>query len=127
MGHPRTTRWDFRKRLLPEPRMQRRYAKYESPLLPLIVQGFDTQKSPRPAELFFNSQQLVVFCDAVGARGGAGFNLPRSRRDGEIGNKSIFTLARPVRDYGRIAIAPGEIDCIKRLADRSNLIDLDED
>ena len=46
-----------------------------------IVQCLDAEVARSAAQLFFDAQQLVVFCDAVGAGGGAGFDLSRAGGD----------------------------------------------
>src|SRR5262245_52956548 len=55
------------------------------------------------SELFFNAQKLVVFCDAVGAGGGAGLDLARARGDGEVSDEGVFGFAAAMRNDGVVA------------------------
>ena len=42
---------------------------------------------------FFDAEELVVFGDAVGAAGGAGFDLAGAGADGEVGDEGVFGFA----------------------------------
>src|SRR5690606_22655415 len=84
------------------------------------VSGFATQK-------LFDSQQLVIFGDAIGAAGGTGLDLAGAECDGEVGDRGVFRLAAAVAHDGRIAAAIGRLDGVDRLGERSDLVDFDED
>src|SRR5690348_5561864 len=62
-----------------------------------LIEGGESVVSGCPAQLLFYAQQLVVFRDPVGARSGAGFDLTRVRRNGEIGDKRVFGFSGTVR------------------------------
>ena len=55
------------------------------------------------AEFFFDAQELVVFGDAVGAAGGAGFDLAGAGGYGEIGDEGVFGFAGAVGNDGGVA------------------------
>jgi hypothetical protein len=55
----------------------------------------------RAAQLFFDTQKLIVFGDAIGPCGRAGFDLNGVYSDDEIGNRVIFTLTTAVADDHR--------------------------
>src|ERR1019366_5862102 len=63
----------------------------------LIIQRLHPQKPCRSAQLLFNPQELVVLRNAVGARGGAGLDLSRSRRDRKLRDERELAFARPMR------------------------------
>src|SRR5271168_746436 len=60
---------------------------------PLQMQRTPSRKSSRAAERLFNSQELVVFGDAVGAGGRAGLDLPDAHGDDEIRQERVFRFA----------------------------------
>ena len=81
-------------------------AGYTKAWLPAVVNAFEAQKLGRLAQLFFDAQQLVIFGDAIGARGGAGLDLSGTGADGKVGDKGVFGLAGAVRDDRGKAEAP---------------------
>ena len=95
--------------------------------LAFVVQGFQAQESCRWAQLFFDAQQLVVLGDAVGAGGGAGFDLAGAGGDGEVGDEGVFGFAGAVGDDGGVAVAAGQVDGFEGFADRADLVDFDQD
>ena len=56
------------------------------------------------AEKLFDAQQLVVLRHAVGAAERAGLDLAGVRRDGNVGNGRVFSLARAMADDGGILV-----------------------
>ena len=54
------------------------------------------------AEFFFDAQKLVVFRDAIGTAGRAGFDLPGARGHHKIGDERIFRFTRPVRHHAGV-------------------------
>src|SRR6516162_785751 len=86
--------------------------------------GF-ARKAGGAAEFFFNAQQLVVFCDAVGARSRAGLDLTGARRNRQVRDKRIFGLARAVRNDGVVAGLARQFNGVNRLRDAADLIQLD--
>src|SRR6201998_1132697 len=99
--------------------------KYRSRLT-LVVQRVQAQEPRRPAQFFLNPQQLVVLGDAVGTRGGAGFDLAGAGRDRQIGDKGVFSFAGTVGDHRRVPVAPRQIDGLQSLADCPDLVNLDQ-
>src|SRR5438874_3649317 len=80
----------------------------------------------RGTKLFFDPQKLIVLCDAVGAAGRAGLDLPSRGSHGEIGDKSIFGFAGAVGDDGVVARSARQLDRLNRFGDASDLIQLDK-
>ena len=70
---------------------------------------------------------MVVFGDAVGAGGAAGFDLAGAGAYGEVGDEGVFGFAGAVADDGGVAEAAAELDGIEGLGDGADLVDLDED
>src|SRR5436309_1472239 len=79
------------------------------------------------AEFFFDTDQLIVFRQPVGARERAGLDLPAIRRNRKIGDSRIFSLAGAMRHDGCVARAMRHFDGGARLGQRADLIDLDQD
>src|SRR5262249_8663719 len=77
------------------------------------------------SELFFDSQELVVFRPPVGAARRAGLDLAGAGGDGEVGDRRIFGLAGPVRDDARVAGLARHRDGVQGLGHGANLIELD--
>src|SRR5207247_9723749 len=80
-----------------------------------------------PAELFLGPQELVVLRDAVAARRRASLDLPRVRRDREVGDRRVLGLAGAVRDDDAVPSILSEADRLQRLRQGSDLVDLHED
>src|SRR5919109_3936417 len=79
------------------------------------------------AQLLFDPKELVVLRHAVGPAGGARLDLAGVGRDGEVGDRRVLRLPRPVRDDGRVARRAGERDRLERLRQRPDLVHLDQD
>jgi hypothetical protein len=60
-------------------------------------------ESGAAAEFFFDAQELIIFCDAIGAAGGAGFDLAGGGGNGQIGDEGVFRFAGAMRNDGVIA------------------------
>ena len=71
------------------------------------VYGFYAEEFGGLAQLFFDAEELVVFGDAVGAGGGAGFDLAGACAYGEVGDKGVFGFAAAVADDAGVAEAAG--------------------
>ena len=67
------------------------------------------------AEAFFDAHKLVVFADAVGTAGTAGFDKTGVEGHDEVGNGGVLGLSRTVRDDGGVAIAGGKADSVDSL------------
>src|SRR6266404_2593611 len=93
-GRPRaeSRREDFKKR-------RRRHGSFFT----LISQRRSTLKAGGLAEFFLDAKELVVFGDAVGAAGGAGFDLAGGGGDGKVGDEGVFGFAGAVRNDGVVA------------------------
>ena len=52
------------------------------------------------AEFFFDAEELVVFGHAVGAGGGAGFDLAAVGGDGDVGDGGVFGFAAAMGEDG---------------------------
>src|SRR5438093_8711763 len=78
------------------------------------------------AEFFLDAEELIVLGDAVGAAGGAGFDLAGSGGDGEIGDEGVLGFAGAVGDDGVVAGFAGQLDGVDGFGDAANLVQLDE-
>src|SRR5450759_3437176 len=78
------------------------------------------------AQLLLDPQQLIVLGDAVRARQRSGFDLAAIGGDREIGDGGVLGLAGTVRHHGGVAGLVGHFDRIKRLRQRADLVDLDQ-
>src|SRR5215469_1794465 len=96
------------------------------PQLAVVVDPVQSQEARRVFQFFFNSDQLVVFGNAVGARSRAGLDLTCTGANREIGNEGVFRLARAMRDNRIVAVAPRQRDAIERLRNGADLIELDQ-
>src|SRR5215472_16920490 len=96
------------------------------PQLAVVVDPVQAQEARRVFQFFFNSDQLVVFGNAVGARSRAGLDLTCTGANREIGNEGVFRLARAMRDNRIVAVAPRQRDAIERLRNGADLIELDQ-
>src|SRR5690606_15282863 len=81
----------------------------------------------RTAQFFFDTQKLVVFCKPVGTCQRSGLDLTAVACNGEVRDRRIFRFARAMRHDGRVGSLVRDLDRIKRLGQRSDLVDLDED
>src|SRR5215469_14956397 len=59
-------------------------------------------------EFFLNAEELVVFGDAVGARGGTRFDLARGGSDGKVGDEGVLGFAGAVRNDGFVTGLAGQ-------------------
>src|SRR4029079_12041318 len=85
-----------------------------------------TRKLAGAPELLFDAEELVVLRDPVRTTGRPGLDLPCPGGDGEIGDERILGLARSVRDHRQISRRSRHLDRLERFAQRSDLIDLDQ-
>ncbi len=70
---------------------------------------------------------MVVLGDAVGAGGGAGFDLAGAGAYGEVGDEGVFGLAAAVADDRGVAEAAGQFDGVEGFGDGADLVDLNQD
>src|SRR5215469_16976608 len=73
--------------------------------LVVVVQAFETEERRAGAQLFFDTEELVVLCDAVGAAHRAGLDLAHAGGDSEVGDESILGFAGAVGHNGGVAVA----------------------
>src|SRR5512136_1559777 len=66
-------------------------------------QRLPTPKDSAVAQILLDAEELVVLCDPVRSRGGAGLDLAGVRRHGKVGDGGVFRLPRAVGDDGRVA------------------------
>src|SRR5215469_14473496 len=71
------------------------------------------------AELEFDAEELVVFCNSIRTAQAAGLDLPGVRGDGEIGDERVFRFAGAMADDALVAVLVGEVDRVERLGERS--------
>src|SRR5262249_60353559 len=79
------------------------------------------------AELFLDAEQLVVFGQPIRAGERARLDLAGVGGDRNVGNGGIRRLAGAMGDDGPVAGALGELDGVERLAQGSDLVELDQD
>ena len=79
------------------------------------------------AEFFLDAQELIVFCDAISARGRTRFNLASAGGNGEVGDKRVFSFAGAMRDNRVVAGFARHFDRVDGFGHAANLIELDED
>src|ERR1700758_4977419 len=83
-------------------------------------------KARRGAELLFDTQQLIVFRNAVGTRSRSGLDLSRRGRYGEIRDKGILGFTGAM---GNNRVVPGlarQFDGVNRLGHAADLVQLDQ-
>src|ERR1700722_13009324 len=85
------------------------------------VDGLDAEEFGGLAQLFFDAEELVVFGDAIGAAGAAGFVLAGSGAYGEVGDEGVFGFAAAVADDAGVAEATGEFNGFEGLRDGADL------
>src|SRR5919109_2523244 len=78
-------------------------------------------------KLFGNPQQLVVLGDALAPGGAASLDLSHARRHGEIRDERILRLTGAMRDHRAVAVGARQLDALKRLRERADLVHLDQD
>ena len=79
------------------------------------------------AQLFLDAEELVVFCDPVGAAHGAGLDLAAVGGDGEVGDGAVLCFTGAVAEDGGVAVFLGEFDGVEGLGEGTDLVHLDED
>jgi len=79
------------------------------------------------AELFLNSQNLVILGEAVRAARSAGLNLTCAEAADEVTNEVVLSLARTVRNHDAPACSLRHVACLDRLGHGTNLVDLEEE
>src|ERR1700733_8004420 len=80
----------------------------------------------RVGEVLLDTQQLVVLGHPLAARRGAGLDLAGVGGDGQVGDERVVGLAGAVADHAGETGAVREVDRVERLADRTDLVHLDE-
>ena len=78
------------------------------------------------AELVFDPEEAVVFCDAVRTRGGAGLDLTGVGGNRDIRDGRILRFAGAVRGYRGKPRPLRHLDGFQRFGERADLVDLDE-
>ena len=79
------------------------------------------------AESLFDTEQLVVLANTVGAACRAGLDKAGVHSHCEVGNGGVLGLARTVAGYGSVAVAVGKVDGVDGLREGANLVHLDKD
>src|SRR5205085_1157209 len=89
--------------------------------------GAAAGESRRGSEFLFDTEQLVVFGDAIGPARRTGFNLPRGGADCEVRDGGVLGLARTMRNNGAVVRVLRHFHRVERFSDRTDLIQLDEE
>ena len=92
----------------------------------LALQGGAAAEAGGVLELLFDSEQAVVFGDAVGTAGRTGLDLTGVERHREISDRRIFGFARTVGDHRGPTCFVGHLDGGHGLGQSADLIELDE-
>ena len=79
------------------------------------------------AELFLDTEELVVFRDAVGAAEGTGLDLATVGRNRDISDGGVFGFTGTVGEDGGIAGFLGHFNRVEGLGEGTDLIDLNKD
>ena len=82
---------------------------------------------PSPPSCLFDAQQLVVLGDAIGAAQRTGLDLGRGRGHGDVGDGGVFGFTRAVRDDRGVRLASAMAMASQGFAQRTDLVDLDQD
>src|SRR5439155_1572597 len=77
-------------------------------------------------ELFLDPDQFVQLRDPLPADG-AGLDAEAPEGHGEVGDRIVRGLARPVRHHGRVPGGMGQVHGGSRLGERPNLVRLNKD
>ena len=78
-----------------------------------VVKYARTAKLGSVSQHFFDAEQLIVFCYAIGAGGRTRFNLSGIGGYGDICNGCIFSFTGTVRDYCRVAGPFGHLNSVE--------------
>src|SRR6267143_2812573 len=78
------------------------------------------------AKFLFDAEKLVVLRDAVGAAGGARFNLASGGGDGKVSDEGILGFAGAMGNNGVVAGFAGQLDGVDGLGNGADLIQLDQ-
>ena len=76
---------------------------------------------------FFDTNQLVVFSNAVRTAHRTSFDLACSGTNSQVGNGSVFSFARTVRDNSGVASVFRHLDSSQSFGQRTDLVELDQD
>src|ERR1051325_1828945 len=90
------------------------------------MKGFAAGEARRPAQVFFDAEELIGHCRAIGTRKRSGFDLSGVGGDGEIGDEWIFSLAGTMRDDRRAPVSLRELDAVQSFRERADLVDFDQ-
>src|SRR5687768_11351446 len=91
-----------------------------------LMKCFLSEIARGATQIFFNPQQLVVLCDAIGARERACFDLAGVGCNREIGDERIFSFTGTVRNDRRAFVSLRELDAVECFRERADLVDLDQ-
>jgi hypothetical protein len=78
------------------------------------------------AQLFLNSQQLVVLGKTLRSARSTGLDLASAKTNNQVGNKSVFSLSGSVRDHDTPFVRESQVGRFDRLGDGSDLVHLQE-
>ena len=76
------------------------------------------------AQLFQDTEELVVLGHAVGAAQRTGLDLAAVGGHGDVGDGGVLGLARAVAGDGGVAVTVGHVDGVQGLAQRADLVHL---
>ena len=79
------------------------------------------------AERFLDTQELVVFGDAVGTGQGAGLDLRRRGRHRQVGDGAVLGFSGTMGNHCTVVGSRRHANGIERLGQRADLVELDED
>ena len=89
-------------------------------LFTTVVRRFFTQR-------FFDTNQLVVFSNAVRTAHRTSFDLACSGTNSQVSDGSVFSFARTVRDDSGVASVFRHFDCSQSFGQRTDLVEFDQD
>lgn len=95
--------------------------------LSLTFDLFTTVERRLLTQRFFDTNQLVVFSNAVRTAHRTSFDLACSGTNSQVGNGSVFSFARTVRDNSGVASVFRHLDSSQSFGQRTDLVELDQD
>src|SRR5262249_14640016 len=87
----------------------------------------DTRESSCSTQLLFDSEELIVFANAIGPARRSGLDLAGGGADCQGGDRRVFRLSGSVRNYGGVLCVCRHPNSLQRLGDGANLVELDEE
>ena len=92
----------------------------------LANEGFTSGVDRALAQFFFDTHQLVVFLNSLATSRRACFEMAGAHRHCEVSDKAVRRFTAAVGDHRAPACLSGHLDRCDRLAQSTNLVELDQ-